>query len=151
MLLQNLAMAKLGETVKDLETRWRWASAAPEVDWTEIARYGRISPEPSAPTAEETVELERLHTREDELSDLDEEDWTEELEREAEAIETRTCEINAAVEARATFRTEDCAMAGAIATIDWRGDLQIVGGLGPSRGHAQAGGFARQQSRRQRR
>ena len=129
VLLQKLAMAKLGETVKDLETRWRWATAAPEVDWTEIARYGRISPEPSAPTAAETAELERLRTREDELSDLDEEDWTEELEREAEAIETRTCEINAAVEARATFRTEDCAMAGAIATIDWRGDLQIVAGL----------------------
>ncbi|MDE0354610.1 MAG: ParB N-terminal domain-containing protein [Deltaproteobacteria bacterium] len=129
VLLQKLAMAKLGETVKDLETRWRWATAAPEVDWTEIARYGRISPEPSAPTAAETAELERLRTREDEISDLDEEDWTEELEREAEAIETRTCEINAAVEARATFRTEDCAMAGAIATIDWRGDLQIVAGL----------------------
>ncbi len=128
-LLQKLAMAKLGETVKDLQTRWRWATAAPEVDWTEIARYGRISPEPSAPTAEETAELERLRTREDELSNLDEEDWTEDLEREAEAIETRTCEINAAVEARATFRTEDCAMAGCIATIDWRGDLQIIPGL----------------------
>ncbi len=46
VLLQKLAMEKLGETVKDLETRWRWATAAPEVDWTEIARYGRISPEP---------------------------------------------------------------------------------------------------------
>ena len=129
VLLQKLAMTKLGETVKDLETRWRWATAVPEVDWMEVARYGRISPEPSAPTAAETAELERLHTREDEIANLDEEDWTEELEREAEAIETRTCEINAAVEARATFRTEDCAMAGAIATIDWRGDLQIVAGL----------------------
>ncbi len=128
-LLQRLAMAKLGETVKDLQTRWRWATAAPEVDWTEIARYGRISPEPAAPTREETAELERLRTREDELSDLDEEDWTEELEAEAEAIETRTCEINAAVETRATYRTEDCAIAGCIATIDWNGELQIVAGL----------------------
>ena len=129
VLLQKLAMAKLGETVKDLETHWRWATAAPEVDWTEIARYGRISPEPAAPSPEETAELERLRTREDEIAELDEEDWTEELEAEAQAIETRTCEINAAVEARANFRTEDCAMAGAIATIDWRGDLQIVAGL----------------------
>ena len=128
-LLQKLAMAKLGETVKDLQTRWRWATAAPEVDWTEIARYGRISPEPATPTREETAELERLRTREDELSDLDEEDWTEELEEEAQAIETRTCEINAAVEGRATYRTEDCAIAGCIATIDWRGELQIVAGL----------------------
>ena len=129
VLLQKLAMAKLGETVTDLQTRWRWATAASEVDWTEIARYGRISPEPAAPTVEETAELERLRTREDELSDLDEEDWTEELEAEVQAIETRTCEINAAVAARATFRTEDCAMAGCIATIDWKGELQIVAGL----------------------
>ena len=129
VLLQKLAMTKLGETVKDLQTRWRWATAAPEVDWTEIARYGRISPEPATPTREETAELERLRTREDELSDLDEEDWSEELEEEAQAIETRTCEINAAVEARATYRTEDCAIAGCIATIDWRGELQIVAGL----------------------
>ena len=129
VLLQKLAMAKLGETVKDLQTRWLWATAAPEVDWTEIARYGRISPEPAAPTAEETAELERLRTREDEIADLDEDEWTEELEDEAQAIETRTCEINAAVEGRATYRTEDCAIAGCIATIDWRGELQIVAGL----------------------
>ena len=31
-LLNNLAMAKLGETVKDLATRWHWATAMPEVD-----------------------------------------------------------------------------------------------------------------------
>ena len=129
VLLQKLAMTKLGETVKDLQTRWRWATAAPEVDWTEIARYGRISPEPSALTTEETAELERLRTREDEIADLDEDEWTEELEAEAQAIETRTCEINAAVEGRATYRTEDCALAGCIATIDWRGELQIVAGL----------------------
>ena len=129
VLLQKLAMAKLGETVKDLQARWRWATAAPEVDWTEIARYGRISPEPAAPTREETSELERLRTREDEIADLDEEDWTEELEEEAQAIETRTCEINAAVEGRATYRTEDCALAGCIATIGWNGELQIVAGL----------------------
>ncbi len=129
VLLQKLAMAKLGGTVTDLQTRWRWATAAPEVDWTEIARYGRISPEPAAPTREETAELERLRTREDEIADLDEDEWTEELEEEAQAIETRTCEINAAVEARATYRTEDCALAGCIATIGWNGELQIVAGL----------------------
>ena len=29
VLLQKLAVAKLGETVKDLQTRWRWATAVP--------------------------------------------------------------------------------------------------------------------------
>ncbi len=129
VLLQKLAMEKLGEAVKELETRWRWATAMPEVDWTSIAHYGRISPEPSAPTDEETVELERLRTREDELADLDEDEWTEELGEEAQAIETRTCEIHEAIEARAAYQAEDYAIAGCIATIGRDGELQVIGGL----------------------
>ena len=128
-LLQKLAMEKLGETVKNLQTRWRWATAAPEADWTSLARYGRIQPERAEPTEEETAELERLRIREDELANLDEEDWTEELGEEARAIETRTGEISAAIEARTTYRPEDYAIAGAIATIGWNGELQVIGGL----------------------
>ena len=129
VLLQKLAMEKLGEAVKELETCWRWATAMPEVDWTSIAHYGRISPEPSAPTDEETAELERLRTREDELADLDEDEWTEALGEEAGAIETRTCEIHEAIEARAAYQAEDYAIAGCIATIGRDGELQVIGGL----------------------
>ena len=128
-LLNELAMAKLGETVKDLATRWHWAMAMQEIDWTEVARYGRIHPEPATPTDEETAELERLRTREDELTNLDEDDWTEALAEEAEAIETRTCEINLAIDARATYRAEDYAIAGSIATIGRNGELQVIQGL----------------------
>ena len=129
VLLQKLAMEKLGETVKELETHWRWATAMPEVDWTSIAHYGRISPEAATPTDEETAELERLRTREDELADLDEDEWTEALGEEAQAIETRTCEIHAAIEARAAYQAEDHAIAGCIATIGRDGELQVIGGL----------------------
>ncbi|MDE2976113.1 MAG: ParB N-terminal domain-containing protein [Acidobacteriota bacterium] len=128
-LLQKLAMEKLGETVKDLQTRWRWATAMPEADWTSLARYGRIQPEPAEPTEEETAELDRLRTREDELADLDEDEWTEALAEEAGAIETRMGEISAAIEARETYRAEDYAIAGAIATIAWNGEIQVIGGL----------------------
>ena len=128
-ILKKLAMAKLGEAVKDLATRWHWATAAPEVDWTSIAHYGRIHPQPATPTDDETAELERLRTREDELDNLDEDDWTEALAQEAEAIETRTCEIHAAIEARATYRPEDYAIAGCIATIGRNGELQVIQGL----------------------
>ena len=128
-LLQKLAMEKLGETVKELATRWRWATAVPEADWTSMARYGRIQPERAAPTEEETAELERLRTREDELCNLDDDEWTEALAEEACAIEARTGEITAAIEARETYRTEDYAIAGAIATIGWNGELQVVQGL----------------------
>jgi len=117
VLLNNLAMEKLDHTAKDLATRWRWATAAPEVDWTELARYGRIQPEPATPTDEEAAELERLRSREDELCELDEDEWTEQLGEEACAIETRTDEIHAMIEARAAYQAEDYAIAGCIATI----------------------------------
>ena len=129
VLLNNLAMEKLDETAKDLATRWRWATAVPEVDWTELARYGRIQPEPATPTAEQTAELERLRSREDELCELDEDEWTEQLGEEACAIETRTDEIHAAVEARAAYQAEDYAIAGCIATIGRDGKLQVIKGL----------------------
>ena len=128
-LLNKVAMAKLGETVKDLATRWHWATAMPEVDWTEVARYGRIHQEPATPTDEETADLERLRTREDELDNLDEDDWTEALAEEAEAVATRICEIHAAIEARATYRAEDYAIAGAIATIGRNSELEVIRGL----------------------
>ena len=36
--------------MKDLATRWHWATSMPEVDWTSIASYGRIYPEPAMST-----------------------------------------------------------------------------------------------------
>ena len=129
VLLNNLAMEKLDHTAKDLATRWRWATAVPEVDWTELARYGRIQPEPATPTDEEAAELERLRFREDELCELDEDEWTGQLGEEACAIETRTDEIHALIEARAAYQAEDYAIAGCIATIGRDGKLQVIKGL----------------------
>ena len=129
VLLNNLAMEKLDKTAKDLATRWRWATAVPEVDWTELARYGRIQPEPATPTDEEAAELERLRVREDELCELDEDEWTEQLGEEACAIETRTDEIHAMIEARAAYQAEDYAIAGCVATIGRDGKLQVIKGL----------------------
>ena len=60
---------------------------------------------------------------------MDDEEWTGELVEEAEGIETRLDEIDAAVEARATFRPEDMAMAGCIATIGPDGALQVIQAL----------------------
>ena len=129
VLLNNVAMQKLDETAKELGTRWRWATAVPEVDWSELARYGRIQPESATATGEEASELERLRSREDELCDLDEDEWTEQLGEEACAIKTRTDEIHAAIEARAAYQAEDYAIAGCIATIGRDGKLQVIKGL----------------------
>ena len=128
-LLNELAIKKLTAAADELATRWKWAEAMAEVDWSATARYGRIHPEPGQPTAEETAEIEKLRLRHDELATMDEDAWTDALVTEAEGIETRLDAIEAEVEARATFRQEDFAIAGCIATVGRDGTLQIIQGL----------------------
>ena len=128
-LLNDLAMTKLKAVADELSTRWKWAEARLEVDWSATARYGRIHPQPGKPTDEEAAEIERLRTRHDELVNLDDEDWTEELETEGTAIEERLDAIEQAVDGRARFRREDFAIAGAIATVGRDGRLQVIQGL----------------------
>ena len=127
-LLDELAIRKL-TAAAELSTRWKWAEAVLDVDWSATARYGRIHPEPGEPTDAEKAEIERLRTRHDELASLDEHEWTEELAEEAEAIDTRLDAIEAEINTRARFRTEDFAIAGCIATIGRDGTLQVIQGL----------------------
>ena len=128
-LLDELAMNKLQAAADELATRWKWAEPMVDVDWSATARYGRIHPEPGEPTDEEKAEIEKLRARHDELVNMDEDAWTDELVEEAEAIEPRLDEIEAQVEARARFKREDFAMAGCIATIGRDGSLQVIQGL----------------------
>ena len=128
-LLNALAMKKLTAVADEIATRWKWAEALPETDWSTTAPYGRIQPQPSEPTDAEQAEIDRLRTRHDELATLEEHEWTEELAEEAEAIDTRLEAIELAVDERATFRPEDFAIAGCIATVGRDGSLQVIQGL----------------------
>ena len=128
-LLNNLAMEKLGVFKDELATRWKWATAMVEVDWNTTARYGRIHPEPAERTPEEQAEIEKLEARQGVLAELDDDDWTEELVREAETIETRLDEIEGGIEARAVYKREDFGIAGCIATIARDGTLQVIDGM----------------------
>ena len=128
-LLNELATRKLHAAADELKKRWKWAEAVLETDWSAIAGFGRISPEPAAPTEEEKAERERLRARHDELADLDDDEWTEELACEVEGIESRLRAINEAVEARAVFRPGDYELAGCIATVGHDGALKVVEGL----------------------
>ena len=128
-LLNKLAIKKLTAAADELATRWKWAEAMAEVDWSASARFGRIHPEPGQPTAEETAEIEKLRLRHDELATMEEDEWTDKLVEEAEGIDTRLDAIEAEVEARATFRREDFAIAGCIATVGRDGTLQVIQGL----------------------
>ena len=128
-LLTELATERLAAAAAELATRWKWAEAMVEVDWSATACYGRIRPQPSEPTDAETAEIERLRTRHDELANLEEHAWTDELAEEAEGIEMRLDAIAIAVDERATFRPEDLGLAGCIATIGRDGTLQVIEGL----------------------
>ena len=122
-------MDSLQVAARELETRWKWAEARLDVDWGATASFGRVRPQPAEPTDEEKAEIERLRTRNDELANMDDEDWTEELVEEPDANETRLDEIEATIEARAVYRREDIAIAGCIATIGNDGELKLIQGL----------------------
>ena len=129
-LLSKLATAKLKAAACDLQSDWKWIEPRLDVDdWNAIARYGRVSPKPGEPTDEERAEIERLTARRDELVNLDDDDWTDELIDEGEAVEKRLDEIEAIVETRAAYSPEQRAIAGCIVTIDHDGNLRAVKGL----------------------
>ena len=128
-LLNKLAMDSLQAAARELETRWKWAEARLDVDWSATAAFGRVRPQQAEPTDEEAAEIGRLRTRNGELANMDDEDWTEELVEEADANETRLHEIEATIEARAVYRREDIAIAGCIATVGNDGELKLIQGL----------------------
>ena len=128
-LLMKLALDRLQVAADELATRWKWAQARLDVDWSDLARFGRVRPTPAQPTDEEKAEIERLHVRHDELVNMDEDEWTDELIEEAEAIEPRLAEIQDAINARAVFKPEDIAISGCIVTVGNDGTLQLVHGL----------------------
>ena len=128
-LLNKLAMDSLQAAARELETRWKWAEARLDVDWSATTSFGRVRPQPAKPTNEETAEIERLRTRNDELANMDDDGWTEEMVEEADANETRLDEIEATIEARAVYRREDIAIDGCIATVGNDGELKLIQGL----------------------
>ena len=128
-LLNKLAMDSLQAAARELETRWKWAEARLDMDWNATASFGRVRPQPAEPTDGEKAEIERHRIRNDELANMDDEDWTEELVEEAESNETRLDEIEATIEARAVYRREDIAIAGCIATVGNDGQLKLIQGL----------------------
>ena len=86
-LLNKLAMDSLQAVARELETRWKWAEARLDVDWSATAAFGRVRPQPAEPTDGEKAEIERLRTRNGELANMDDDGWTEELVEEAEGNE----------------------------------------------------------------
>src|SRR3546814_3765882 len=97
-LVHKLGLEKLEAKARDLEATWKWAKPMLEPDYGFTAEFARVHPQPIDVPAEVTEELERLDQREDELMNLDEEDWTEELEAEADQIAARREEMQEVVQ-----------------------------------------------------
>ena len=129
VLLDRLAMDKLREAADELATRWKWVTPMVRVAWEDTASFGRIHPQPADPTEEERAEIKKLEARLQEIEGLDDDDWTNEIEIEAGAIETRLDEIDRAVDARAAYRPEDFAIAGCIVTIAHDDGIEVIQGL----------------------
>ena len=128
-LLRKLALDRLETAAEELRTKWCWAEARVEVEWNDTARFARIRPKPGEPTADEAKEIEQMTARRDELTQLDEDAWTEAAETELEHIEVRLETISRAVTGRAVFRRKDREMAGAIVTVGDDGAMHLIQGL----------------------
>ena len=128
-LLDRLATERLQEIADKVAAEWKWAEPRVEVEWNEFAPFGRVHAVPGEPTPEEAAERDRLHTRHDELVNLHEDDWTDDLVSEGERIGERLRELQAAVDSRARFADEDKAIAGCIVTIDPDGEVETIEGL----------------------
>ena len=131
-LLERLATAKLKVAADELATPWKWAEAQLNADWNTAARFARVQAEPGEPTAEETARLDRLNTRELELSEIyntDDGSWTAEHEEEFGAIEAETQEIQDAIADRCVYSPEAMAISGCIVTIGYGGELEVIEGL----------------------
>ena len=128
-LLYGLALDRLQVAADELSTRWKWAEARVDVDWSDLARFGRVRPTPAEPTEGEKAEIEQLHVRHDQLVNMEEDQWTDELIEESELIEPRLAEIDAAIKARAVFKPDDMTIAGCIITVGSDAALQVVQGL----------------------
>ena len=59
-LLRKLSLERLETAAEELRTKWSWAEARVEVEWSDTARFARIRPKPGEPTAGETKEVEQL-------------------------------------------------------------------------------------------
>ena len=59
-LLRQLAMDRLKVAADELATRWKWAEARLDVEWSDLARFGRVRPTPAEPTRETSPIIHRL-------------------------------------------------------------------------------------------
>jgi len=124
-LLDRLALEKLkaeGEKVK--AEGWKWVDAALDIDRSEMD-FRVKRPEPLPLSKKEAAEHKRLSEEYTELFDKSDEPNEETSER-LDAIEKRIAELE---DRDSAYTPETLAIAGAIVTLRYNGELEILRGL----------------------
>jgi ParB family chromosome partitioning protein len=128
-LVRRLAIEKLEKKAAELRPQWKWARAAFDLEYRELAQYGRVHPQPAEVPPELAAEIERIEQRLGDLEEIDGDDFTDELAAEAAQLEERRTEIDEAIEGLAVYSDADRARAGVIVTIGDDGEFCLHQGL----------------------
>ena len=103
---RRLAIEKLEEKAAELRPQWAWTKAVLDPEYGSIAQYGRVRPQPAELPAEIAAEIESIEQRLGELEETPEDEWTEELMREAAQLEERRDQLGETVEGLAVYSRE---------------------------------------------
>lgn len=122
-LLDRLVSEKLEEAAAALRAKgWKWVEIVPECDYGFLSSFDRQYPERVPLSDEDQAELDRLTAEYDELVDTDDEAQIARLDE----IDRRIDELS---DGETFWPAETLAMAGAIVTIGYQGDIRIERGL----------------------
>jgi ParB family chromosome partitioning protein len=123
VLLDRLVADKLKAEASKLSGEgWKWVEHAPEADYQSLAKFSRRQPDRAALSDEVQTELDRLSEEYDALVDADDEDASDRLDEIQERIDV----LSASAE---TWSPDTLAVAGAIVTIGYDGELRVERGL----------------------
>jgi ParB family chromosome partitioning protein len=128
-LVRRLALEKLEVRAAELRPQWKWARAALELEYHELAQYARVEPQPAEVPAELAAEIERIEQRLGELEEIDGDELTDELTAEAAQLEERRAEIDETMDGLAVYSDTDRDRAGCIVTIGNGGEFELHQGL----------------------
>jgi ParB family chromosome partitioning protein len=112
-----------------LRPQWAWTKAMLDPEYGSLAQYARVRPQPAELPPELAAEIDRIERRLGELEEVGEDDWTDELMREAAQLEERHNEIDEMADGLAIYAEKDRARAGCIVTLGDDGEFCLHQGL----------------------
>ncbi len=122
-LLDNLVAKTLEEAANEVRSEgWRWVEIVPDLDYGDLRGFSRLRPECVPLSDEHQAELDDLSEEYDELVDTEDDAGIARIEE----IERRIDELEAQMD---VWPAETLAVAGAIVSIGYHGDICVERGL----------------------